>query len=208
MNRPDIELTEDRTELLALGVALGQNQTFGLVAGRCSAAQAASLSRMRAERHYLQCAPNWRAFCTSYLKISGAEADRIIRNWEDFGAEYFELSQIIRVSPERYRAIEPAVKGGALHHNGEAIEFDAANSRRLAIAVSELRTAANPTKQPFRERTPDKRIAEVNRRRARIIADLEELFRLDLKGDTLLQLRDALYELQNEAHRLEQDNGL
>jgi hypothetical protein len=207
MSLPDIELSEDRTELLAVGVALGQNQSFGLVAGRCSAAQAASLARMRAEKHYLQCAPNWRTFCTTYLKISGAEADRIIRNWEDFGAEYFELSQMIRISPERYRAIEPAVKDGALHHNGEAIEFDAANRRRLAIAVSELR-AAKPPKKPSRERTPGQRIAEVNRLRARIIADLEELFRLDLRGETMSQLRDALCELLNEGYRLEKENCL
>ena len=59
----------------------------------------------------------------SILKISGSEADKIIRLWEEFGASYFELAQLIRISPEGYRAIEPAVKDGALHHEGEAIEL-------------------------------------------------------------------------------------
>jgi hypothetical protein len=44
---PGSELPADDAELLDLGSVLGQNLTFGLVAGRCSAAQAASLRRLR-----------------------------------------------------------------------------------------------------------------------------------------------------------------
>ncbi len=139
MDKTMLELSGDSAGLLDLGVALGHNQAFSLVAGRCSAAQAAGLSRLRQEKKYLQCAPNWREFCSGFLKISGSEANRIISLWEEFGAEYFELAQLMRISPDCYRAIEPAVKDGALHHNGETIGFDPENSRKLVAAVSELR---------------------------------------------------------------------
>ena len=154
MKKSVIELSHDGAALLDLGVALGQNQAFGLVAGRCSAAQAATLLRLRQEKKYLHCAANWREFCSKYLKISGSEADRIIRLWEEFGATYFELAQLIRISPEGYRAIQPAVKDGALHHDGEAIEFDAENSRKLAAAAAQLRGAA-AGKEPRRRRAPN-----------------------------------------------------
>ena len=37
-------------DLVGLGVVLGQNQTFGLLAGRCSAAQAETIRRLRVEK--------------------------------------------------------------------------------------------------------------------------------------------------------------
>jgi hypothetical protein len=94
------ELSAEDAEMLDLGSVLGQNQSFGLIAGRCSAAQAASLQRLRDGRQYKRLAPNWRAFCTQYLKMSQTQVDQIIRLWEEFGAGYFELAQLTRISPE------------------------------------------------------------------------------------------------------------
>ena len=110
-------------EVLDLGVVLGQNQAFGLIAGRCSAAQAESIRRIRTEQLYKRVAEHWRDFCPQYLKMSGSQADNIIRLWEEFGAGYFEVAQLTRVSPETYRAIEPAVENGVLNLNGEQIEL-------------------------------------------------------------------------------------
>src|SRR5579871_3514858 len=59
--------------LLELGVVLGQSLAFGLVAGRCSAAQAQALRRLREERLYKRCTEAWLEFCPKYLKISRAE---------------------------------------------------------------------------------------------------------------------------------------
>ena len=133
MQKSTIELSEDASRIARPGrssgtksdIQSGGGPLFG-GPGRDAVALAAGTETI------FKCAPNWREFCTSYLKISGSEADRIIRLWEEFGASYFELAQLIRISPEGYRAIEPAVKDGALHHEGEAIEFDAENSRKLA----------------------------------------------------------------------------
>jgi len=148
MEKSTTEPPVDDTGLLDLGVALGQHQTFSLMAGRCSAAQAAGLRRLREEKNYKRCTPHWEDFCPNYLKISRSEADKIIRLWEEFGVGYFEVAQLTRISPETYRAIEPVVKDGALHFDGEALELDVDNSRKIAAAVAELRRRASAKKSP------------------------------------------------------------
>ena len=42
----------DDADSLDLGILLGQNQAFALVAGRCSAARAAALQRVREDKLY------------------------------------------------------------------------------------------------------------------------------------------------------------
>jgi hypothetical protein len=132
--------------ILELGVILGQNHAFSLIAGRCSAAAAESIRRLREEKLYKRLVEKWEDFCPKYLKISRVEADRTIKLLEEFGTVYFELSQLTRVSPETFRAIAPNIQDGALHFNGEAIELNPENSRRVAAAVAELRreTARKP----------------------------------------------------------------
>ena len=134
-------------ELVALGTVLGQNLTFGLIAGRCSAAQAEGLRRLRNEKVYRHVTEHWEDFCPQYLRMSRAQADKIIRLWEEFGAGYFELAQLTRVSPETYRALEPAVENGVLNLNGEQIELTIENSRKVAAAVAQVRRAL-PAKPP------------------------------------------------------------
>jgi hypothetical protein len=211
MGKPIIELSDEVSEFLDLGVALGQSQAFSLVAGRCSAAQAATLLRLRQEKKYLRCASNWRDFCTKYLKISGSEADKIIRLWEEFGASYFELAQLIRISPEGYRAIEPAVKDGALHYEGETIEFDAENSRKLAEAVTELRGEAarsKPARKGPRQREMHERIADLDRTCTKWIREFQQISRKERSGENWILLTRVLMRARSELSQLERENGL
>ena len=128
-------------ETLDLGMVLGQNQAFGFLAGRCSAAQAETIRRLRNEKLYKRVTEHWKEFCPQYLKMSGTQADSIIRLWEEFGAGYFEIAQLTRVSAETYRALAPAVDNGVLNLNGEQIELTIENSRKVAAAVSKVRRA-------------------------------------------------------------------
>ena len=128
-------------ETLDLGMVLGQNQAFGFLAGRCSAAQAETIRRPRNEKLYKRVTEHWKEFCPQYLKMSGTQADSIIRLWEEFGAGYFEIAQLTRVSAETYRALAPAVDNGVLNLNGEQIELTIENSRKVAAAVSKVRQA-------------------------------------------------------------------
>src|SRR5437899_334294 len=60
----------DEQQVLELGIMLGQRRAFGMVAGRCSAAQAECLRKVRDEKTYLKFATNWAEFCERQLKIS------------------------------------------------------------------------------------------------------------------------------------------
>ena len=133
---------------LQLGLVLGESLAFTLVSGRCSAAQAEALLRLREEKHYKYCAPSWKSFCARFLKMSGTQADRIIRLWQEFGPGIFELREILRVSVATYRAIEPLIRDGALHFNDEAIELDPANAQKIVAAVAELKHSLRPAEKP------------------------------------------------------------
>jgi hypothetical protein len=196
----------DDTGLLDLGVALGRNQTFSLLAGRCSAAQAAGLRRLREEKKYQRCTPNWEDFCPNYLKMSRSEADKIIRLWEEFGAGYFDVAQLTRISPETYRAIEPVVKDGALHFDGEALELDVENSRKVAAAVAELRRRASAQKSAQPEM--HHRLAELDRRCTVMILEFEEISQKERHGENWLEFTRVLERLFSALKRIKTENGL
>lgn len=128
-------------EILDLGMVLGQNQAFSFLASRCSAAQAEGLRRLRTEKLYKRVREHWNDFCTQYLRMSGTQADRIIRLFEEFGSGYFDMAQLTRVSPETYRLIEPSISDGVLKVNGEEIALTVENSRKVAAAVTGIRRA-------------------------------------------------------------------
>jgi hypothetical protein len=124
-----------------LGMMLGSRRAFASVAGRCSAADAECLRRVREKKLYLSRAATWDEFCPKFLGLSKAQANRLIRYLEEFGPDYFELAQLTRVTPEQFRAIAPAIREKNIHLNGEAIALTPENSDRIAAAVAELRQA-------------------------------------------------------------------
>jgi hypothetical protein len=200
------ELPAAMAEVLHLGLVMGQNQTFAVLAGRCSAAQAAALRRLREEGLYKSVNPQWGDFCSRYLKMSKAQANRIIQCLEQFGAGYFELAQLTRVSPETYRAIAPSIQDGVLHSDGEEIELNVDNSRKVAAAVADLRRAL-PKKQP-RPLEMHERVAELDKRCTAIISEFEEISRKERQGENWLQFTAALTRVATALRRIEQENGI
>jgi hypothetical protein len=186
---------------------MGQCHTFGAIAGRCSAAHAATLKRLREERCYLRVSANWRAFCNEYLKMSQTQADHIIQLWDEFGAAYFELAQLTRISPETYRALAPAIHNGAVHCNGQAIELNVENSRRVAAVVAELRRSLGAARPPRLVSMPQ-RLAQLDKRCARIVADFEEISQQEQHGDYWLRFTEILMRWSAALRRIESENGL
>jgi hypothetical protein len=212
-------LPPESAALLEVGVALGQNHAFGLVAGRCSAAQAEGLRRLREEKLYKRCTEKWEDFCSGFLKISRAEADRTIRLWEEFGAAYFELSQLTRVSPETFRAIAPSIQDGALLYQGEAIELNSENSRRVAAVVAELRNALPKRSAESRslmrevqglchEADLTVRIEKLNECGKALVAEFEKISGDEGLGLARILLNSALANVRSELGRVAMENGL
>lgn len=125
-----------------LGTWLGRRQAFALVAGRCSTADAECIRELRRNKRYRALKMTWDQFCVERLGISRVTADKIVRQLDEFGPEFFTLAQLTRVTPEEYRRLNVAVRGHALLHAGEEIPIEAENGPRLAAAIEELRRNA------------------------------------------------------------------
>jgi len=197
----------DPAAALDLGSVLGHSHAFGLVAGRCAAAQASCLHRLRKSREFRRVTPCWRDFCSRYLGIDGRNADKIIRLWEEFGAAYFELAQLISITPDTYRALVPSIRDGALHLNGAIIELVPENSLRLAAAVAALRRPGQPGK-PRRQLQPHQRLAALDRRCDALVAELQQFSHQERCGENWLQLTRILSRLCASLNRLQLENGL
>jgi len=133
-------------EAFILGEILGGRRAFSTVAGRCSAAEAASLRRLRDEKLYRAKADSWEEYCPKYLGMSKTNANRMIRHLEEFGPSYFEVAQLTRISADQYRAIANCVVDRTLHHDGEAIALIPENGQKIAAAVHQLRKAGGKQK--------------------------------------------------------------
>ncbi len=162
---------------LDLGVFLGRIQAFGLISGRCSAAQAIGVREIYEKKLYKQHCPDWGRFCRDYLNMARSRVQEIINLLNEFGPQYFELSQLTRVSPETYRAIRPALQDGSLHVDGEAIALISGNAARISAAVAEMRKAAKPqrTKPVPAQPSEKERLAVLRERTKEILSEFAQL---------------------------------
>lgn len=199
------ELPAEAAELLDLGSVLGQNLSFSLVSGRCSAAQAAALRTLRETKLYRRVTPDWREFCPRYLRMSRAQVDHLIRLLEEFGPGYFEVAQLTRVSPETYRAIAPSVKNGVLQYQGNSIELSVENSRRVVAAVAEMRRA-----RPGKKRTVEMhvRIQELDKQCTAMLDEFNEIARLERCGENFLAFTSVLSRMLEGCRRLGLECGV
>jgi hypothetical protein len=159
MNQAEIQT--DPRATLDLGRVLGQRRAFAAVGGRCSAAHAELLKRIRDEKLYLPVAKSWRAFCGAHLAISRRHADYLIGLLKRFGPIYFELSQLVGLSVKQYLAIEPAIRQDSLIVDGAAISVIPENAPKILEAVGRLLNESPAGRRPlqrpesFRERVAD-----------------------------------------------------
>jgi hypothetical protein len=191
------------TAAFDLGKMLGQRQAFGTIAGRCSAADAECLRRMRDRKLYLERSPTWDEFCQRYLGLSCRHANRIIHWLEEFGPGYFELAQLTRIRPEEFRAIAPAVRDGSIHAHGEAIALIAENSERVAAAVADLRRASATPASTFADR-----LTAVERRANQVAAELRLLVKESPEGLDKFLLHSTIHGAALTMKQVELEIGL
>jgi len=188
-------------EPLHLGRLLGQRRAFSAVGGRCSAAHAELLRRIRSEKLYRPVAESWREFCRGHLSISRRHADRLIALLERFGSAYFELAQFVGITPEQYAVIEPLIREGRLQSNGESISLVPENSAELEAAVHNILADAAPdAPRPALSRID--RLARIVARGRTLVSQLRSLYNeassdadRDLVLNALIYLSNALRDL-------------
>jgi hypothetical protein len=148
MKKPvaSMDMAAKRQCLVELGILMGKREAFTTIAGRCSAAQAESLRRMRESQAYREVAANWNEFCTRNLRTSRRSVDRMIRWLVEFGPAFFEVAQLTGITAEEYRAIAPAVRKDGIHLGTEVIALLPENAERVAETVLRLKTEAAATR--------------------------------------------------------------
>lgn len=201
-DQPYPDLPAEVAEPLNLGLALGINRAFGVIAGRCSAAQAEAFCRIRAEKFYKRFTSDWRQFCPKFLHLSASQVDRIIRLWKDHGPGIFELSQLTRISEATYRELEPLIRDGAMHFNGEAIQLDLENAQKIAAVVAELRRDYMPAKQKHEPTIPE-RLAAIEKRADALAAEFNELAHQQCQGEDLTRLELALNRVSTALQQIQ-----
>lgn len=147
-----------------LGIQLGQRRSFAVVSGRCTAAHAETLRKIRDEKLYRTYTTSWEAYCGPHLKITRRHADRLIAQLNEFGPAYFEIAAMAGLTPEQYRAIEPCIRENALHLGAEVIALIPANSPAIADAVTRMlapRRSSGAAPTPTKVPTVMERIAEL-----------------------------------------------
>jgi hypothetical protein len=125
--------------MIDLGTCVGRRQAFGLMSSKCSAADAECLKQIRESKSYKSVAAQWEEFCPRYLGLSRSHSDKIIQQLDEFGAAYFELSQIVRIPEKAYRAISGAISDHSIEYKGETIPISQENGAQIAEVVALLR---------------------------------------------------------------------
>jgi len=135
----DMDIRDAKEEGVALGRRLGHHDAFHAIASRCSAADAESLRQLRESGDYKASNLNWGEFCRQYVGLSRQYVDRLIQRLEEFGPNYFRLSEVVDVSPDTYRLLAPAVSDAGLCFEGQTIELKPENRKQIQSAVETVR---------------------------------------------------------------------
>jgi len=192
---------------LELGTLLGRRQAFSTVAGRCSAADAACLREIRNQKAYRTLKLGWKEFCSQRLGMSQVHANRLIGYLDEFGPEYFDLSQLTGISADEYRAISPAIKDQAVHYNGQVIALLPENTEKLTAAVSELRREAPHVAAATPALSTAERLRRIERRSADLVAEIRELSRSKLETIERARLTSVLIGTSQKLDRLKLEFG-
>ena len=138
---PENQLPSDPMDLARW---LGRREAFGIVAGRCSAAEIECLCQINEHKLYLTQAKNWDEFCTKVVKASRRKIDKEMRLYKEFGPVYHVLTQLTRITADEFRTIKQHFADDGLRLESEAIALIPENSERLTDAVGKLLERERP----------------------------------------------------------------
>ena len=192
----------DDQQVLDLGIMLGQRRAFGLVAGRCSAAQAECLRKVRDEKTYLKFATNWAEFCERQLKIGKRTADRAIALLKKHGTLYFETAALTGITPAEFERIAQAIQRDGIHVGSDVIALIPENAGRAVDAVARLQAEAAAAQSAEPAASVEAQIRELERRAKRLCAS----FHTAAKGADSIErpwLIGAIKKVQQMIDRLE-----
>jgi hypothetical protein len=139
---------------------VGRQQSFALIASKCSAAQAHALKEIKESRAFEQLGLTWEEFCLQHVGLRRERADALIHQFDEFGEDYFRLSQIARIS--------------AVNIDGEEIELTLPNAARIRAAIKKMRQERNQARRAADFREPFG-LADLRHRHDAIVAEARSI---------------------------------
>ncbi|MGA3019040.1 MAG: nuclear transport factor 2 family protein [Bryobacteraceae bacterium] len=114
-------------------------QGFAGIGSHCSAAQAHCLKKARDCRAFEPLGLTWDEYVERRFGISRAKADQLIRHLDQFGENYFHISQFARIGPATYRRLVNRVIDGRLHFDAKQLEIAPENVPKIQAVIESIR---------------------------------------------------------------------
>jgi len=168
------------TDYIDLGTCIGRTQAFGAISSKCAAARAETLAMIQETGAYKLTGLNWDQFCLEYAGLSPQRVGEIIRNVKEFGAEYYQLKEVIRISPETFRQLQPKIQDQKIEISGEWVTIVPENAALIRDAVNRLRADLRKAHDDARKANDDVEILtspDIASLQSRLDSWLEEIYR-------------------------------
>ena len=178
---------------LCLDRWMGRREAFGLVAGRCAAADIETLRQIREQKLYKPKRHSWAECCLLDLHVARRSADREIGYLEEFGPEFFHVRQMAHITAKEYRSIASHITPEGVRLNGTTVPLLPENSQQVTAAVTELLKqieAKAPKRAPVSFDAALKRCQAVTEMLSAIPEPLDVHQRMDL-ANAIAELRTA-----------------
>lgn len=189
-----------------LGTRLGRKQAFGLVAQRCSAADAECLSEIKEAKLYLAVEDTWEAFCPNRIGISRAQADKLIRQLKELGPDFYRVNSFAKITPAEYRRIAFAVSDEGITYNGETIPLESDHTPELVAVIDALRSDLTPEAPPVDP--ADQAFAKAEKSLRTALAEFDRLQGMKLNGEGRLKLLTAVEAGRDHLDRIRMSTSL
>jgi hypothetical protein len=179
-----------------LGQWMGRHEAFGLMAGRCSAADVEIIRRIRDEKLYESLDCNWDEFCARHLHSARRSVEREVGYLRKYGPAFFTVRQLTHISVKDYEAIAGQITEHGVNLDGAVIGMQTENSSQVAAAVEELRKRSEPKESaPAPEPAP----FDVLLKRCRNVAEQLHSFDGGIEAGQRLALSQAVAEIRAAA---------
>ena len=179
-----------------LGQWLGRREAFGLIAGRCSAAEIEAIRQIRDEQLYQDWNCSWDECCTLHLHASRRSVERELGYLRKYGPAFFTVRQLTHLTVKEYESIAGHITEQGVNLDGALIAVNADNNHQLAAAVEELLKRAEP-RQP--KTAPEPVAIDAVVKRCRTIAEQLQSLNGDLDAAQRLELASAVAEIRSAA---------
>lgn len=117
----------------------GRHQAFALIAAKSTLAQARCLRQLRDTKAYAAYDLTWAEYCKRHAGMTRSRADLLIQRLNEFGADYFRVTELVRISEPVYRKLSPRIEGETIEIGGSKFALVPENAPRIRAAVQAVR---------------------------------------------------------------------